>query len=117
MIWLSKLWLNITKPAELLDWLGDGAKPVLSEEAERRSKICLNCPNNRRGFGVVESSAAIIKKKLGLKNKMEAGLDSCLGCGCYLPLKVWVPYEHIKAWQRTPELEACRKANPNCWQI
>ncbi len=117
MIWLSKLWLKITKPAELLDWLGDGAKPVLSEEAERRAKICASCPLNVPKSILIPLAIDTIRLKLKLRVPDEWRLRTCGACSCDLRLKVWVPYEHVKAWQRTPELEACRKANPNCWQI
>jgi hypothetical protein len=114
---LYRLWFYLTKPAGLIDWLGEGAKHVSQEEAERRAKICMGCPNMVHGSDFFQQSSFAIKNKLGLKVENESALKTCRSCSCPLALKVHVPYEEIKKWQRDYETELLRKANRNCWQI
>ncbi len=112
-----KLWLTLTKPAELVIWLGEGARSVPYREAKRRASICMCCPNNQPGALAIEASALAIKNKLGLKLVNEDKLGMCVACGCALKVKVWVPYNHIKAYSRQAEVDDMRKANEHCWQL
>jgi len=117
MKYLYRLWFWFTKPAGLINWLGDGAKHVSQQEAERRAKICMGCPNMVHGNEFVEVGSMIIKNHLGLKVEGEKSLKTCRSCGCFLPTKIWVPYEHIKSWQPEQVANHIRKVNGNCWQL
>lgn len=107
----------------MLDWLGSGLKPVDGPVAEARAQVCVKCPQNQEGnfFQRIEGEvAARIKKTVELKNSMKLQttvddkLQSCESCSCWMPLKVWVPMEHIKSHD-TPEVLA--KLDKNCWVL
>lgn len=112
-----RFWFWLTKPAGLIDWIGDGAKHVSQDEAERRAKICMGCPNMDHGSKIVEQASLAIKNKLGLKVQNEGSLKTCRSCGCALRLKIWVPYKSIKEWQPQSVADHIRNANPGCWQL
>lgn len=112
-----RFWYWLTKPAALVDWLGHGAKPVPKSVAMSRAEICLSCPLNQRGNTFVEHAAWRIKTKLGLSVSKEKYLHSCSGCSCFLPLKIWVPYSHIRQWLPDATVERMKEANGKCWQV
>ena len=114
---LYRFWYKIRRPAGLIAWLGEGAKHVDQKEAERRSKICMGCPNMRPNDQIVGPTMMKIKSRMGLKTKYDDNLSTCRSCGCVISAKIWTPYQTIKEWQPTYETELLRKANPNCWQI
>lgn len=100
---------------------GEGGKPVVSEEANRRAKICTDCPQNGKGdwtrFFTVPASNFIKKqlsilRDLDLKTSHDALLGVCEACGCPLHLKVWAPMEHILKNQ-PPDVDA--QLDPRCW--
>jgi hypothetical protein len=105
----------------LTDWLGDGAEPVESSEAENRASICFGCPNNRPGtlgdFFTTEASE-MIRKQLSVKADMKLAtskdnsLGVCGACLCPLKLKVWAPIEYIR--KHTSD-EVKSKLATNCW--
>jgi len=112
-----RFWFWLTRPAGLINWLGDGAKHVSQDEAERRAKICMGCPNmrpNTRGVGV---ATELVKNRLGLHTPYDSSLSTCRSCGCVLSAKIWVTYEHVKRWQPEVEVRQIEKINPACWQI
>lgn len=105
----------------LLDWLGEGARPVDTVLAEKRSKVCVACPQNQQGdfFQRIEAGvAAGIRKTVEIKNSMrlrttaDDQLHTCQACDCHLPLKVWVPIKHILDHDRE-EIRA--NLDPKCW--
>ena len=66
---------------------------VDSEVAKRRAAICSACSLRSSVLG-----CSVCKHALGLFVKPPETLDkqcpqACQACGCYLPLKVWVPRE------------------------
>ena len=112
----------------LVDWLGNGGKPVAHELAEKRAAVCTAlrysdkaCPFNvepRWWERFKMKVAEVIKDQLAIKNKMgvwvsvESELNMCKACGCCLPLKVHVPIEHIRDHTRP---ETFQKFPSWCW--
>ena len=103
------------------EWLGNGAIPVAQEEAECRTNICAGCPKNDKGNWwdmVTGAVAEAIKSQLQTKENLrlstskETEIGTCSVCYCHLPLKVWVPMEHIKKY--TDE-ETLAEFPSNCW--
>lgn len=114
---LWRIWFWMTKPSALVAWLGTGAKTVPKTEAVRRSKICMDCPGNQPGGSFVETSAGALKHRLNLSVPHEERLKTCRGCGCFIALKIWVPYQFIKQHSRQPEQDKMRAINKDCWQL
>lgn len=89
--------------AILRDWLGEGGYPVDAETASARANICVSCPHNQPANSLERWVARTIheheeaKTGLSLRTGHDANLKSCNICGCWLPLKVWVPSRHLLA--------------------
>lgn len=104
----------------LSDWLGDGGQPVPLEHAQQRANVCLRCPHNYPGPWLWSLAARIaIQSQMTLRRTMqihlngEENLKTCELCGCVLPLKVHVPFEHI---QRHTTYEEFMKFPSFCWE-
>lgn len=112
--------------AILADWLGDGGHPITQEQADRRSLSCLagddgkECPHltHPRWWDSAKGAVAFaikeqLEAKAGLKltTKLDEHPRLCNVCGCCMPLKAWVPIEHIAA--HTPE-DLVKKFPPYC---
>lgn len=107
----------------LLDWLGEGAKPVDAGLAETRARICSDCPQNQPGdltsFFTAPASD-MIRKQIEMKYemKLETPFDSKLGvcriCACPLRTKTWTPIEHVLKHLK-PELKT--QLPDFCWMI
>lgn len=66
---------------------------VKPEEAERRVAICRRCPKAQK-----VPACGVCKQGLGLMVTPPYALqvpEGCAACGCYLPLKAWVPRAHL----------------------
>lgn len=105
----------------LIDWLGDGGVPVPERQANLRSLACVDCPLNRpvRWTDLIEAGVAEAVKKqesVRLGADMRLALDSKLGmckaCGCYLKLKLWVPFKHIAA---NTDDKTVKELHHKCW--
>jgi len=90
--------------AVITDWLGAGGNPVSLEQADRRARSCIGCPNNvspNWWNKTTGSIAAAMRDMLAIKNDcqmhiaVEDKLHVCRACGCCLPCKIWVPIVHI----------------------
>lgn len=110
-----------TGAAALLEWLGDGGKPVAAELAEARAAVCARCPQNAKGDWTrlfTEPAAAIIRTQLALRGDLKLrtqhddALVVCQACGCPLKLKVHVPLAQV-AGHTSAETRA--KLDPACW--
>lgn len=89
----------------IMEWLGDGLKPMDAKTANARALICAACEFNQEPTGL---QAAYEKVADGLKLLMNAKEDmklatnyddrlkTCQQCDCALKLKVWAPMEHVK---------------------
>ncbi len=103
--------------AILREWLGADGVPVSIDDATRRSRVCLTCPENRapRWWETAkEKIARIIKRHLAVKNRVGLKVESeellgiCRVCRCVLPLKIHVPIKHVEAhtapdeWEKFP---------------
>jgi hypothetical protein len=89
---------------------------VPREEAERRAKICVDCPKNQSVRGCW-GCAGLLKQVVGfLQGKkgttVDSALESCGVCGCVLRAKVWMPLNTedrleypSHCWQRQPSAE------------
>lgn len=86
--------------AALAGWIGEGAHPVAPELAQQRASICAKCPQNVRRRKVENQIAEGIRigeearSNLLLRTPHDHELKVCESCGCYLPLKVWVPLQN-----------------------
>lgn len=115
---------NVATGVKLLtEWLGSGATPVERSVAVPRAEICSTCPRNSKGDWskfFVESAAEAIRKQVGIKHEMtlstpfDSELGTCEACLCFMPLKIWVPEEYIKA--HTSE-KTKQNLAPQCWQL
>lgn len=108
----------------VLAWLGSGAVPVAQELAEKRAATCMACSMNQPGDWYTTAPAEILKKSVEawktmtgktdfkFENSQGDKLKSCQVCRCLLPLKIFVPLEHIIA--KTPE-EVMGELPKTCW--
>lgn len=125
---LEEIRNDINGAAILKDWWGEGLHPVAQRTADHRSLSCIQggengtpCPLNRVPNWWDKAKGAIadaIRKQMALKSKMNMRLTfeehcfMCKGCGCALPLKLWVPFEHIKAHTSAKQFEDFPS---HCW--
>lgn len=97
----------------IMDWLGDGARPVEKELAQSRADICIACPHNKAGYSLATFAATVkflmeIKKRERLRVDGEKSLGICEVCGCHIATSIWTPIEHIAQYTDTmPE---------HCWK-
>lgn len=114
----------------LVDWLGEGAKPVPINLAQKRADVCMYggidgepCPENKDGHSFLRLTAETVraiaeqmhaKEHLKLRVKEEHQLHSCKICTCPLPLKVHVPLKHIL--EHTDE-ETLNAFPNHCWIV
>lgn len=105
----------------ITDWLGSGLKPVSKGLAEKRAYICRQCPQNKLGdfWQRMEGAAAAelrtlieVKNDLDLHLEDESNLHSCMVCDCFLPLKAWVPIDHVLTHTSG---EVAKELDPSCW--
>lgn len=114
---------KLTGSKMLSEWFGNGAKSVSPREASRRAAICVNCPLNGDESLAKEMAAVTFKKWVDLKNRMalhttcDKSLHFCKACGCFLPTKVWTPYEYLKQYQTDDVADKIRAIQPRCWQL
>lgn len=90
----------------MIDWLGDGLKPVEQERANHRAQACVNCQFNQRvsvlqkvTIGTVADGVHKLmeeKAEMKLATPDDQRLFTCALCDCVLSLKVWTPTEHVK---------------------
>ena len=89
----------------MIDWLGDGLKPVDQERADQRAAICAKCEFNQRATLLEQlttnPAAAGIKSLLQERAEMklstphDEALQMCKKCDCVLKLKVFTPFKHV----------------------
>lgn len=100
------------------DWLGEGGRPVPSEQAQARADVCLKCPLNRddgMADWLTRTASEVFKLQIELKNREklrvhgEKRLFVCQGCSCNLRLKVHVPISFIRETTDQAGLD------PACW--
>lgn len=105
----------------MVDWLGSGLRPVESELASKRAKICSECPLNidgdfwQRMEGMAAQAVKLLvkaKNNMKLNTPSDDALKSCGACDCWLATKVWVPLPHILAHTKK---ETMAKLDKNCW--
>lgn len=112
----------------ILNWLGEGLRPVEQALAEKRASRCIECPQNTEPNFLerFETAAAEEIKKLSeIKNDMQlrtphdAQLHMCAVCQCVMRLKVWVPIKHISNETKTETLNKLSavktKSGQGCW--
>jgi len=107
--------------AVLVEWLGNGAKPVDHVLADKRASVCATCPKNDGGDFTKYFTQPIadkirtqleIRGDLQLHTPHDEKLTICSACDCPLKLKVWVPLEHVLA--HTSE-ETKTRLDTRCW--
>jgi hypothetical protein len=105
--------------AILVEWLGQGGKPVATIQAMQRAEVCVKCPYNRPRTTSLEAVLANaiqaqdgMRHNLSLKLPQDPKLHTCEICGCYLKLKVWVPTKHLIS-----EPKVVSKLPDWCWIV
>lgn len=109
-------------PDALLDWLGEGGKPVDSKVSEWRASVCAGCDeeNQKKGWRDLLTAPAAeslriyigIKHRMNLETPFDSKLGVCKACHCHLGLKVHVPKTHIMA---NTKQEVLDKLPKHCW--
>lgn len=107
--------------ALLIDWLGDGLKPVSPAHANQRAAVCAECVLNRDG-NVIQSSMGAAARgflllmearmQMNLITPFDSKLKTCQACDCDLKLKVHAEMAHIKKHTTTDTYE---RLAPQCW--
>lgn len=106
----------------LASWLGEGGNPVDIHIAEERARTCISCPHNtdaktvERTIGKIIRDSEKVRQAIGARLPDESKLRSCSICGCYLPLKIWVPFKHLSQTQTAVMPAHCwvtRESNHN----
>lgn len=107
----------------LLSWLGEGMRPVPSEQAEKRSLICAKCPKNRQmelKDAFVRATSELIRRQIefskeaGLRTTSDPVLGICDACSCPLKLMVHVPLA-VKL-EHMPK-ESYDELDSKCWVL
>lgn len=109
------------------DWLGSNLEPVSKDLATKRAWVCgvrengEGCQFNSAG-GMLEKIGAIagqqlkvlvaVKKDMNLATEFDSSLKSCTVCSCFLPVKVFVPLQHILDNTTPEEME---RFDNRCW--
>jgi hypothetical protein len=106
----SDMVLSLSKG--LLSFILHGAKWVDKAEAERRSEICRSCPFNKPAAMCSCSAAYLTINKLVPKDRVPAGVDVCMACGCSLIAKVNLPIEVV-----ADSIQKGQKFPSHCWQL
>jgi hypothetical protein len=102
----------------IIDWLTSGGAPVDQATADKRAKICVECPKNVEGSWYTVAPAELIRNTLSARSELklqtpyDESLKSCDVCKCLLRLKAWVPLHFIK--DHTPA-NVMAEFPPNCW--
>jgi len=123
---LSQRFANVVRAAAggsriLVEWLGEGAKPVAIALAQARANVCFTCPENKEGHRWLRLTADAVraiaeqmqaKAEMKLHVEGEEKLHACAICLCPLPLKVHVPLNNIL--QHTDEA-TLNAFPPWCW--
>jgi hypothetical protein len=74
-------------------------------EAHRRAAVCMACP-----LATHVSGCHICKDALKLTVRPPEEVvapEACSACGCYMPLKVWLPREQLGSAEAFPFHEKC----------
>lgn len=74
----------------LAAWITSGRERVHTSLAEQRAAICRHCPMNWK-HGRRLSTAAFAWVFRFRRTRAHKELGTCMGCGCDLRIKVWVP--------------------------
>lgn len=78
---------------------------VSIEEARRRAAICSMCPNGSKILGCSVCKAAL---KLTVNPPEAVSVPpGCSACGCFLPLKVWIPRDQLGTSDAFPFWRGC----------
>jgi hypothetical protein len=78
---------------------------VAPQEAHRRASICRGCPLRSSVAGCSTCKDAL-KLTIHPPEKVDAP-EACGACGCYLPLKVWVPRDQLGSADAFPFWSGC----------
>lgn len=88
--------VSVRKALNFIRFIGKRASDkrlVEPQEARRRAAVCASCPMATRVSG-----CSICKDALQLMihppEEVEAP-EACSACGCYMPLKIWVPRDQL----------------------
>lgn len=120
---LDEILRNADGAKVINDWLGDGGNTVGYAMAIKRGEVCVSCPLNAKGdwtelYKFVLSDAIKrvfeLKRDAKLKTELDYKLGICRACSCVIGLKIWVPFEHIRAHTSDQQLN---ELPSNCWQF
>ena len=96
----------------------NGRKRVDKEEANRRAKVCVRCPDNIDPAGCSTCNRGrmekLVEKLTGsIATKHDAQLKSCRHCGCINKAQVWFPLDILQKFTST---ETNKSLPSNCWK-
>jgi hypothetical protein len=100
---LSRIATDAKAVRALSAWLGAGGKPADHDTAAARMTTCFTCPHNidkktvERAIGKVIRDSERVRHAIGAILPGESALKTCDVCNCHLPLKIWIPLEHLSA--------------------
>ena len=82
-------------------------------EADRRAKICANCPANLHGICTSCAGNQFFDLfgwfiRAGKKTQYDSALDTCAVCKCLLRCKIWINQETLNALTK-------HEYPPQCW--
>lgn len=95
-----------------------GNERVDQKEADRRSVVCANCPDNIDAHGCKTCATGNVEKLVNTlsgsrQTKADQRLKVCRHCGCFNRAQVWFPLDILQNNQR----DEVRDALPqNCWK-
>lgn len=99
-----------------------GSPLVSEQEATRRAAICASCPYNgsfSKPCSTCDYMKDTVQAVIGSKaTKYDDRLKSCLICGCYLSISVWVPLDmQLKVLSATQRYQFETAAQTvGCWK-
>ena len=98
----------------MLRFLVVGFKPVSNDMALYRARLCSLCVLNqpRVSWGsLIRKASWYVMLRVGKKSEFDhKTLGHCELCGCYLPMKIWVPPTKLNTPDEIMELKPS-----HCW--
>ena len=98
---------------KMLRFLVIGFEPVTEPVASYRAYSCSKCPLNQqevKRHKLIKRISWYVMLRVGKVSEFKSDLGHCELCGCYLPLKVWVPPEELNT---PPDLMVLKPSH--CW--
>lgn len=90
-------WADVRSGIQVFsDWMGKGLPYVSQEEANRRAKICGNCPLNVTVTGCSACHKLAAQVTANVSTPYDESLKACGACSCLLRAKVHFPLDILE---------------------